>query len=245
MYNQQLSNQFDEIISIEPFYSGSNCYDITVENTHNFYANGLLVHNCQNLIFDENFIQATNEKYFECTEKLDGSSCTIYFFNETVGVCSRNFDLKLDQENNAFVNIAKSSKILEWLQEQGKNIALQGELCGPKIQGNLYQLNTFQLFLFDIFDIDQQRYFTPKERQEFISKMPSFPGIFHVPFLQDQQLLIDEQNPKTSLQELLSQAEGNSVLNKKVEREGIVWKSLEGERISFKTISNRFLLKEK
>jgi len=47
-----------------------------------------------------------NKDEFEVTTKLDGSSCTIYFNQGEVGVCSRNIELKLDQEGNAFVDIA-------------------------------------------------------------------------------------------------------------------------------------------
>lgn len=39
-------NKFIEIESIEEIEETSDVYDIEVEKTHNFYANGLLVHNC-------------------------------------------------------------------------------------------------------------------------------------------------------------------------------------------------------
>lgn len=74
MYVQQVSDEFDEIVSIEPFYSESSRYDITVEETHNFYVNGILVHNCQNC-FNEMFelsnsVENGLDWYIE--EKLDG-----------------------------------------------------------------------------------------------------------------------------------------------------------------------------
>jgi superfamily I DNA/RNA helicase len=38
------------VVSVEPTYTNeSYVYDITVEGCHNFYANGILVHNCQDL----------------------------------------------------------------------------------------------------------------------------------------------------------------------------------------------------
>ena len=199
----------------------------------------------QNLIFDETFIQNTNYQFFEITEKLDGSSCTFYFFNGTAGVCSRNLELKLDQENNVFVNLAKESQVLMKMEVLNQNIALQGELCGPGIQGNIYGLKRHIFFLFDIFLIDEQRYATPRERFNLYSKhFFQLERICHVPELDNKQLVIDVFDPKKTLTELLTFAEGLSALNK-VEREGLVWKSLDGSRISFKTISNRFLLKEK
>ncbi|WP_276664759.1 hypothetical protein [Rhodopirellula baltica] len=43
---------------------------------------------------------------------------------------------------------------------------------------------------------------------------------------------------------MLASAEGKSVLNPKTERQGLVWVYGSGDdRISFKTISNRFLAK--
>ena len=40
----------DEIVSIEEIACASARYDITVADNNNFYANGVLVHNCQNLV---------------------------------------------------------------------------------------------------------------------------------------------------------------------------------------------------
>ena len=40
----------DEIVSIEEIACTSARYDITVADNNNFYANGVLVHNCQNLV---------------------------------------------------------------------------------------------------------------------------------------------------------------------------------------------------
>ncbi|MCS7470049.1 hypothetical protein NZK35_25675 [Stieleria sp. ICT_E10.1] len=49
--------------------------------------------------------------------------------------------------------------------------------------------------------------------------------------------------PET-IDEILAIAEGKSTLNPKTEREGLVWGHGSGDdRISFKTISNRFLAK--
>jgi hypothetical protein len=57
-----------------------------------------------------------------------------------------------------------------------------------------------------------------------------------VPILESNFLL-----PNT-IEEMLQYAEGKSALNPKTEREGVVVRSLDGT-ISFKAISNKFLLK--
>ena len=54
-------------------------YDLTIENNHNFYANGILVHNCQTIYFDLIKDPANTEGTWEVTEKNDGSSCTLFY----------------------------------------------------------------------------------------------------------------------------------------------------------------------
>ena len=56
---------------------------------------------------------------FEVTIKLDGSSCTIFSYNEEDGVCSRNLELKRD-ENNAFWRIALEYDIHKKIRAYGK-----------------------------------------------------------------------------------------------------------------------------
>lgn len=59
-----------------------------------------------------------------------------------------------------------------------------------------------------------------------------------VPFVETREV------PET-IDEILNIAEGKSVLNEQAEREGLVWVHGSGQsRVSFKTISNRFLAKE-
>ncbi len=58
----------------------------------------------------------------------------------------------------------------------------------------------------------------------------------YVPILSIEFFLPD------SVEQLLQQAEGKSVLNPDTEREGVVVRSMDGS-ISFKAISNTFLLK--
>ena len=228
-------NQFkiDEIISIEEISSDSLRYDITVEHNHNFYANNILVHNCQNLSKELEFWR---EKGFtwEVSEKIDGSSMTAYLLDGEFGICSRNLDLKRD-ENNTLWKVAIRDGLEQVLQEVGRNIALQGEIFGSNINGNIYKLNYHDFCIFDIYDIDNFRYFTPTERKEFVTKY----NLKHVPVFKSNATL-------GTMSELLSGADGKSVIGDIVgpEREGLVYKCNECEA-SFKVISNSFLLKLK
>jgi RNA ligase (TIGR02306 family) len=176
----------------------------------------------------ESYINET----FEVTIKLDGSSCTIFSNGEEDGVCSRNLELKRD-ENNAFWKIALEYDIHKKIRAYGKNLAVQGELIAPNIQGNYEKVTKPEFYVFDIFDIDKQEYMLPDERQEFCKIL----NIPHIPIIDKSYEMID------NVDMLLDMAEGNG-MNVGVKREGLVFKHNNSE-FSFKAISNSYLLKEK
>jgi len=190
---------------------------------------------CQNLVHD--IAQAYQDQvHFEVSLKLDGSSCTVYHNAGLVGVCSRNLDLKLEQEGNSFVDIAKSTGLLKALIDLNENIAVQGELMGPGIQGNKERFDSHKLFIFDIFDIDNQCYLEFSEKMNCILRLKDagYTGdivpTYHVGPLR-----------YGNVDDLLKMAEGESI-NAKV-REGLVFKQTDGQ-FSFKAISQKFLLNE-
>lgn len=170
---------------------------------------------------------------WEVTEKLDGSSMTVYWNKGDFGVCSRNLDLK-ETESNAFWKMANEKNLKEKLTQFGKNIAIQGELCGPGIQGNKYGLKELEFYVFDIYDIDTMSYWWRDERASLMVELDIYP---HVPVL---NVCFDTKD--LSMEDFLYLANGESRLNPDVMREGIVFKSLGGTH-SFKAISNEWLLK--
>jgi len=181
---------------------------------------------------------------FEITVKLDGSSMTVFYNNGEVGVCSRNQQLKINDENadNAFVKTAIETNILSAVKEVsenlGRNLAIQGELMGPGVQGNKENFSSLKFFVFDIFDIDKYEYLRPAARYEVLDmlKAAGFTGE-HVPVLEAETLL-----PSSNIQELLEFAEGKSI--NAAQREGLVFKSTSTDfYLSFKAISNKWLLK--
>lgn len=167
---------------------------------------------------------------FFCTEKLDGTSFTAYNNQGDIGVCSRNMELR-DGEN-LYWRVARSSGALDALQT-ADYVAIQGEICGPGIQGNRYNLTEPELFVFNIFDIAANQYMSKSDVYEFCRsyalKMVPYVGIRHCPDNAD---------------EILQDAESVSQLNTDVQREGVVWVCDGETRVSFKAISNRFLLGE-
>lgn len=187
---------------------------------------------CQNLVKEINAAIEVGLQ-FEVTEKLEGSSCTMYLDPEgEFHVCSRNLDLKFD-ENNSFWKVAKKYDVENELRSANAfGYAVQGELIGPGIQGNIYKLTDFEFRVFDVYNANEGRYLTPGERAVFVADL----GLMHVP-------LIRVRFGLCPVQELLEYAEGKSVLNDKQEREGIVFKEINGG-MTFKAISNKYLLKQ-
>ena len=171
------------------------------------------------------------DQVFEVTEKLEGSSMTCYMINGEFGVCSRNMDLKRD-ENNTFWRVAIEQSIENKMRTLASdNYAIQGELIGPGIQGNIYNLNKHTFRVFDIYDIDAGEYVFPETRHQIVEAL----GLTHVP-------LIGFLAIQANMDYLLETAEGKSLLNDKQEREGLVYKAAQGQ-FSFKAISNKYLLK--
>lgn len=168
------------------------------------------------------------EPTYEVTMKLDGSSCTIFRWEGELRVCSRNLELKINDENkdNTFVAMA-----LEIGNNIPEGFAFQGEVMGEGIQGNREGFKGHRFFVFDIFDIQKHEYLSPVNRRDLCNQL----GVEHVP------VLGTDWKAPSSVEEGLALAEGPSI-NHKI-REGLVWKCNEDPSFSFKTISNTFLLK--
>jgi ATP-dependent RNA circularization protein (DNA/RNA ligase family) len=149
------------------------------------------------------------------------------------GVCSRNLEL-LETPDNTFWKVARQLKLEEILGTFDENICLQGELIGEGIQGNPYKIKGQTVRFFNAFNINQHRRLSFSEFYEIMNKF----NLDTVPVLDENFTLPD------SIDELLSFAEGKSLLNRETEREGLVIRSQEC-KISFKVISNQFLLNEK
>lgn len=204
----------------------------------------------------QNLFNKVHEKLedveFEVSLKLDGTSCTYYVvdplkYNTKLeepasvyfGHCSRNLDTR--ESDNTPWTLAKTTGIrdnmINFFNTTGRSIAIQGELMGPSIQGNREKLTKPEFFLFNVWDIDQQRYLTPIERAEIVEEL----NVKMVPILHTNFKVFKEFKDVNSL---LLFAEGPSINNPI--REGLVFKSnvlYKGELFSFKAISNKFLLK--
>jgi RNA ligase (TIGR02306 family) len=195
---------------------------------------------CQNL-YKEIFEKHKDEVY-EVTTKLDGSSMTVYFTNNSIGVCSRNIDLK-ETEDNSFWQAARKQNIIDAMlaicSQHDKEYAIQGELIGHGIQGNPEKLEGQRFYLFDVFNITDDHYLKPLDRYEIQKQLKYTYGadIETVPVIDTAFCLTKHFS---TIDEILDFAEGSS-LNSEVKREGLVFKS-HTSAFTFKAIANSYLL---
>lgn len=188
------------------------------------------------------------------TQKCDGTSYTAYFKDGKFGVCSRNMELLPDDANTHWKITRqydienKLRNFVQWINEgswewsKPKNIAIQGEICGEGIQKNRMGIKGCQLFLFNIWDIDEHRYLNFKEFVEAAKALdlPTVP-------IQQQGIRFGAD---WTLDQLLDMAKGKYPGTKN-HREGIVIRPvvecfsgvLDG-RLSIKVINNDYLLND-
>lgn len=193
-------------------------------------------------------------KRFVVTEKLDGSSLTVYCYpnssglpvsddtkNYQFGVCSRNMDLTFS-EDNAFWKAAILLDLEKKLSDLNKPICIQGELYGPGIQGNKLERKAVEPAWFHGYDPILKQYYNHEPMMELFGNL----GLTTVPIL-DDNFILDH-----TVDQLVTYASGHSVLSptgKKILREGVVFKSYTEEfekalgRLSFKVINPHWLLK--
>lgn len=180
------------------------------------------------------------------TEKLEGSSTTYItikskgnFFKRLFSkqpmkfiVCSRNRIVN-NRADDRWV-IADKYSIARKMGTLGRNFAIQGELIGPKIQGNLYELPERDFRMYLAYDIDEKRYFTLSELKDLANELQ----IIGVPLLDENHIVHTDTKAYVDL------SIGNSRLNPKKKREGIVIRLAE-ENYSFKSINPEYLLGQK
>jgi RNA ligase (TIGR02306 family) len=179
------------------------------------------------------------------TEKLDGSSATFYLKDGEFGVCSRNLDL-VEDSSNSFWKVARELDIESKLRSLDRNIAIQGELVGPGVQGNKLKLDAHTVMFFNVFDIDRFEYL---DFPDFLSTINSL-SLPLVPILDVDYKL------ENDIEAIVRKATIRSQIIKSVWAEGIVIRphiekidlllsteSFNNGRVSFKAINPEFLLK--
>jgi RNA ligase (TIGR02306 family) len=143
----------------------------------------------------------------------------------------------LETPENSLWKVARTLQVEEKLRALGGNHALQGEIVGEGIQGNLYKLRGQTVFFFNVFDIDHYRFYDFESFETTLAAM-NLPA---VPVLDRAYALVN------NIPSLVQLGTGTSTLYN-VEREGVVIRPLNEQRdsigrVSFKAINPEFLLK--
>lgn len=196
----------------------------------------------------QNLIEDIKNDYFneefEITQKLDGSSMTVYSYEDKSGVCSRNLDI-IEDETNSFWIVANRDRLLDatrYLESvYGTGIAIQGELIGPGVQKNREGQNKLEFYLFNIWNVFSQKYFSHKDRIIALSLINNNLGIKinHVPILGIKSIK-EVVSADNLVYDFLSFAEGKTLDGLK-QREGVVFKHTKSD-FNFKVINNKYLL---
>lgn len=175
----------------------------------------------------QRLLAALQGKPYYITVKCDGASMTVAMHDGEPKVASRNY--RLAPGDNTYWNAAMNSGVWHFVQAH-PHLAVQGELVGPGIQGNRLNLSAPEIRVFTIYDRNIGHRLSWTEMEE--TYLPLVPLV--VPPTYGFNMTQDE---------LLSLAEGKYDGTNN-EREGIVIRSVDPyDNISFKVISNRYLLK--
>lgn len=182
------------------------------------------------------------------TEKLDGTSSTYIlerkgkkfeFYVLSRRIRQLNSNQKCYHENNIYWKMAEKYQIEKHLKDYLREhpelsyVALQGESVG-NVQGNPLKLKENDLYIYNFITSDIGRWET-NEAYELVCNW----RMKWVPIIS-----VTRELPQT-MEEMKKQADGQSVVNPHVKREGLVYRKYNPKTLqttSFKNVSNEYLL---
>lgn len=198
------------------------------------------------------------------TEKLDGSSATFGLRKvnndfEYV-VCSRN-RIPTETDNNIWQYVSVEYGMEEvlhylWTKLSAKeSIVIQGEIIGPRVQGNKYKLDDFKFYMFNLV-IDRKRYqFDTAEFEELLNDIAITRQMNYI-FLKNINIVPtvykDIKLDGKTVDDVLKMATFTTTLSTKEKplglAEGLVFRSYTNDGTaqlvdSFKAVSPDFLIK--
>ena len=194
------------------------------------------------------WFETKKNRLWQVTEKADGSSTTCAYSptidaDNPVIVCSRNLRLKRETAAGTvpvYWQMAEKYnmpvKLKEHYDKTGIELAIQFETVGPGINADKDKYTEHEGLVFRIYDITNQKFLNPDETVEFCKKN----ALSHVRVLETTFPFFAAV---TSYDDAMKMAEGKTLRGN--EREGIVCKTVDdGPYLSFKVVSNRYLLKQ-
>jgi RNA ligase (TIGR02306 family) len=177
-------------------------------------------------------------KPYYITTKIDGTSATITYLNGQLQAFSHNFELA-DDGKSVFWDIVDTYDLRNKLANLGQNLAIQGELAGPKIQKNKLRLMKNDLFVFTMVDLNTRKRLPLAQMTNLCVQL----GLKMVPVEETGESF------QYSLDDLLAKAKGFYASGLK--KEGIVVRPQTpiqsystSSNLSFKVLNNNALLSE-
>lgn len=175
--------------------------------------------------------------------KMDGTSFTaIYLLTEDgtgrFMVCNRNHILLKETGNSRiYLQMARKYDMENEMRALGRNLAIQAEIIGPKINSNRHGVSDRSMWVFNIYDIDAKCYMSWADVVELCGRINLIPvpELYRGPIM-EEHMTIDG---------LMAIADADRLPNGRIS-EGIVMKTIDnGPRMSCKVISNEYILKYK
>lgn len=183
------------------------------------------------------------------TLKEDGSSATYYINEDHFGVCSRNLEASEYDEKNAYWKCAKlydiEHKLRQFQTKYGMNIALQGEITGPGMDGSGVYKNPMKheqltFHIFNIYDIDKMVYLDYDRMVDIINEL-ELTMVHILEIGETERSLSDWIEFATTFHYPSGQPAEGIVVRPMWEQYSSTIKG----RFSFKVINNLYLLSEK
>lgn len=171
------------------------------------------------------------------TRKEDGCSATYAFTDNKFIVCSRNYPFE-KQESNHYFLIAQKYDLESKLRSSGRDLAIQGEIVGPKINKNRLECKDYEFKVFNIWNISRGRYLTHDEMMKICDELK----LNTVPILYDGWMEEKNLNLDYFIEYANHVTYGTRENGNLQPGEGIVVKTHD-RRFHFKVVSNTYLLK--
>lgn len=149
-------------------------------------------------------------------------------------VASRN--LMNNDKSSLYWQIATKYN-LEKILKENPTLTIQGEQGSSKIQGNKYGISEPKIWIFNIYNHEKDYHYGYYQMLDFCMKY----NLTTVPYIGFFKL----KDIATTVDEMVEYSKGKSIINSKINREGIVVRCINNGKklLSFKAINPDFLLK--
>lgn len=178
---------------------------------------------------DEFFAYKEQNLIFEVTEKINGQQMIVYFMNGKFGIYSDGIEIK--EGDNCFWDVEKNLKLHLRLKGLDKNIIIIGEIVGPNIKDNYYNLDNYCYYVYDMYDSDSKNYCPSYFKSNIADRLDLNSAPLIHPLIEFSQI--------ENIEEVVEWTKGNSCLCE-IERQGLIFKSILDPSISFISISDNF-----